>query len=408
MTKAELHEMILNGENSVVEFKNDAVENHRVARELVGFLNSFGGALLLGVDDDGTVSGITRENIGEWITNLCRDKIRPEIIPRIEILREVEKGKSVAVVSVEPGYTVHCLWHNNRQDYYIRVLDQTREPSTEELERLFQRRGSLRAELRPINAATVEHFDLERAVHYFSQIRGQAAPPTSDVNLWSRLLKNTELMTDGESGVVGTLAGVALFAKRPERFLPFLGVDAAAYPGVEKDYTAKERANFRGPMTPADSEPDAGGLVEAVFAFVRRHLRREEHLQNDIRRETEYHLPLEAVREAVVNALVHRDYLLSATNIELSIYADRLEVISPGCPPNGINPERMRVGCRAARNQLIKDTMRDYGYMEHMGMGIPRKMYALMDQKGLPPPEITLDEESTRVCLRWAAPVSVE
>ena len=75
-----------------------------------------------------------------------------------------------------------------------------------------------------------------------------------------------------------------------------------------------------------------------------------------------------------MNALVHRDYLLSGTDIELSVYSDRLEIISPGRLPNGITTERMRTGCRAARNQLLKDTMRDYGYLEHMGMGVPRKI----------------------------------
>jgi ATP-dependent DNA helicase RecG len=61
----------------------------------------------------------------------------------------------------------------------------------------------------------------------------------------------------------------------------------------------------------------------------------------------------------------------------------------------------MRVGCRAARNQLIKDTMRDYGYMEHMGMGIPRKMFAAMRDANLPEPEILIGDESTTVRFRW-------
>lgn len=401
MTKTELIELIRSGENSVVEFKNDAVDNHRVARELVAFLNAFGGTLLLGVEDDGSISGIAREDIGEWVTNLCRDKIRPEVIPRIEMVRDVEPGKHVAVVMVEPGYTVHCRWHNNSRDYFIRVNDQTREPSTEELERLFQRRGNLRAELRPITAADVECFDMARLRDYFERVRGQLAPPPQALDAWTQLLINTELMAEGQSGAVGTLAGVALFAKSPQRFLPSTGMDGVAYPGLEKDYNARERVNLRGAMTASGGDGSPEGLVEAAMAFARRHLLVAEVLTNDTQRESRYCLPLEAIREAVVNALVHRDYLLTASNIELSIYADRLEVISPGRPTNGITPERMRVGCRAARNQLIKDTMRDYGYLEHMGMGIPRKMFATLKAANLPDPEIEVGEESTTVRLRW-------
>jgi len=99
------------------------------------------------------------------------------------------------------------------------------------------------------------------------------------------------------------------------------------------------------------------------------------------------------VREAVVNALVHRDYLLSGTTIELSTYQDRLEIISPGRLPNGITPARMRVGCRSSRNQLLKDIMGDYGYLEHMGMGIPRKIVHLMREQNGTEPELIEDGE---------------
>ena len=103
--------------------------------------------------------------------------------------------------------------------------------------------------------------------------------------------------------------------------------------------------------------------------------------------------PREAVREAIVNALVHRDYLLSSTDIELSIYEDRMEIISPGRLPNGITPARMLTGCRAARNQLIKDVMRDYRYLEHSGMGVPRKIVKCMKEHNGTEPELIEDGE---------------
>src|SRR6185369_22692 len=98
----------------------------------------------------------------------------------------------------------------------------------------------------------------------------------------------------------------------------------------------------------------------------------------DGRRADQPTYPQEVLREAVVNALIHRDYLLTSTDIELAVYSNRLEIVSPGRLPNGITPERMRAGTRAARNQLLKDVMRDYGYLEHMGMGVPYKIIAGM------------------------------
>jgi ATP-dependent DNA helicase RecG len=105
----------------------------------------------------------------------------------------------------------------------------------------------------------------------------------------------------------------------------------------------------------------------------------------------------------LVNALIHRDYLLSSTDIELSIYTDRLEVTSPGRPTNGITPERMRVGCRASRNQMLKDVMHDYGYLEAMGMGVPRKIIAGMRAHNGTEPDIVVSDESVTFCLHRQA-----
>jgi ATP-dependent DNA helicase RecG len=172
-------------------------------------------------------------------------------------------------------------------------------------------------------------------------------------------------------------------------------MDAVAYSGKEKDYTAKERMTIRGPMVPLSGSQGLleNGLVEQMVEFIKRNTGVETHLKDGVRREDRWPYPEEALRETIVNALVHRDYLLSGSDIEVSIYADRLEVGSPGRLPNGITPERMLVGCRAARNQLLKDVMRDYGYLEHMGMGIPRKIVKSMQAHNGTMPDLIVEEE---------------
>ncbi len=398
-THTELLEIITDGENSGVEFKRDVVENHALAKELVAFSNFSGGMVLLGVEDDGTIFGITRPDLEECVMTTCRDKIRPSIIPFFEVIREVEPGKDVALVSVTRGYDVHSLWHNNRNTYYIRVGTQSREPSPEELGRLFQQRGAFRAELRPVSGASLVDFDRRRLRDYFGRIRQQDMPPDEDDAAWQRLLVNTEIMT--EEGV--TVGGMLLFGTTPNRFLAHAGIDAAAFPGTEKDYEARERAALRGPMTPLldiNSAVVENGLVEQALEFVRRNTPVAAVLENGRRIEKPTYPP-EVLREAVVNALIHRDYLLTSTDIELAVYSDRLEIISPGRLPNGITPERMRTGCRAARNQLLKDVMRDYRYLEHMGMGVPRKIIiGMMAHNGSAP---DLVEEQERFILRLFA-----
>ena len=401
VTHTHLLEIIHIGENSGVEFKRDDIQNQDFARELVALVNLEGGLLLLGVEDDGSVSGITRppDKLEEWVMNACRDKIRPGLIPFCELIRDVQPGKDVAVVRVSRGLDVHTLWHNNKNAYFIRVGTQSREPSPEELGRLFQQRGNFRAELRPVSGVKFADLDVRRLKDYFAHVRQQQAPGDADEETWKTLLFNTEIMV--EDGI--TVSGVLLFGRTPNRFLPQAGIDAAAFPGVNKDYAARERTALRGPMVPLLNEADEvveSGLVEQALAFVQRNVAVVGGLEEGgARREARPAYPAEAVREAIVNALVHRDYLRSSTDIELSIYEDRFEVVSPGRLPNGITPARMLSGCRASRNQLIKDVMRDYRYLEHSGMGVPRKIVKCMREHNETAPMLIEDGERFTVRL---------
>jgi len=395
MTKTELLELIKNGENSGVEFKRDTIENRALAKELVAFANLRGGRVLLGVDDDGSVVGISRDKLEEWVMPTCRDKIRPELIPYYEIISDVEPGKNVAIVQVDRGWAVHNVWHNNHRTYYIRVGTQSREASVEELERLFQQRGAFRLEVRGVSGSSMDYFDYRRLNDYFQRIRSQETPGMDDTNAWQNLLVNTEFLIEEDDTIPATVAGLLLFCANPNRFLPQAGIDAVAYPGKEKDYAAKERSAIRGPMTALFGSEGLveNGLVEQAVEFIRRNTEVSAGLADGARREERWLYPEEAIREAIVNALVHRDYLLSGTTVELSIYENRLEVVSPGRLPNGITPQRMITGCRSARNQLLKDVMRDYGYLEHMGMGVPRKIVKEMQKHNGTSPDLVEDEE---------------
>ncbi len=390
-TRTELLEIIASGENSGVEFKRDDLRPQDLAKELIAFSNLQGGMVLLGVEDDGTFMGLMRHDLEEWVMNVCRDKIRPAIIPFFEVVRDVKDNHDIAIVRVTRGYDVHALWHNSTNKYLMRVGTQSREASPEELARLFQQRGSVRAELRPVSGATLANLDRRRLRNYFGDIRQQDVPDDQDEEAWQSLLINTEVMS--EEGV--TVGGMLLFGTTPNRFLPHAGIDAVSYPGTEQDYDAQERSAIRGPMTPLlnqDGEIVENGLVEQALDFVQRNTRMVVEAQGGRRVERPIYPP-DALREGIVNALIHRDYLLTSTDVEFAIYSDRLEIVSPGRLPNGITPDRMRFGTRAARNQLLKDVMRDYRYLEHMGMGIPRKIVkGMRDHNGTAPDLVELDE----------------
>ena len=117
------------------------------------------------------------------------------------------------------------------------------------------------------------------------------------------------------------------------------------------------------------------------------------------RRAERWDYPLETVREALVNAVAHRDYTIAVTDIELSLYADRLEIMSPGRLPNTVTVEKIRTGCRASRNDLTRDVLRDYRYIEASGLGVPRKIVAGMRADNGTDPDLIEEDYSFTVRL---------
>ena len=406
MTKAELLELVANGENSGVEFKSDVIDNRDLAKEIVALANLRGGVVLLGVNASGTIGGVTKTLavLEEWAMQACRDKIRPELNPYFEVIRDAALGRDVAAIRVDQGWNVHHVWHNNHRTYYVRVGSTSREASPEELARLFQQRRGFRLETQPVSGTTIDDLDRRRLTDYFERVRGQSVPTAEHGSAWQSLLTNTEILGEDGQPTPATVAGLILFGNAPTRFLPQAKIDAVSYDGLVKDYDAKERQTLRGPVAPlmdSGGQLLEAGLVEQAIDFVRRNIATV-HMADGIRRTTRWDYPVDVLREAIVNAIVHRDYLLSGTDIELSVYADRLEIVSPGRLPNGVTPARMRVGCRSTRNELLKDVMRDYGYLEHMGMGVPRKIIRGMREHNGTEPDLIDDEEQFTVRL-WKA-----
>lgn len=382
MLRAELQELIRNGESSGVEFKLDTVQNYDLAKEIAAFANFQGGVVLLGVEDDGVVHGTARNNLEEWVMQLCRDKVDPPIIPYYEVFPDLEPGRHVVAVRVLQGPDKpYARVHDNRRTYFVRVGTTSREASREELERMFQEAGHLRYGFKPAPGAAFEDLDLRRLKDYFGRVLEQEYPADDAVAGWQKLLANLELMVSAGDRPVPTVDGILLFGRSPKRFLPQSGIRAIAYPGNQPDYAARADQDLVGPMVPlysnAGSPPEdvlvENGLVEQALDFVVRNTQPEARIENGARIDrTTY--PVKVLREVIVNALVHRDYTIAGTDILLIIFDNRLEVTSPGRLPNTATIESLKSGFRYARNQTLVNIMRDYRYVDFRGMGIRDKI----------------------------------
>lgn len=406
MTPAELAELIRSGEDSGLEFKRDDIQNHDLAKELVAFLNLDGGTILLGVEDDGTISGTTRENLDDWVAELCRTKIEPPVIPSLSWARDIEPGKHVLAVRVTLGPDKpYARIHSGRRTYFIRVGSTCREASREELERMFQASGRLHYGMKPVSGAGLDALDGRRLRDYFGRVFSGPAPAGEDAGEWQTLLCNLDLMTVSAGQTVATIDGMLLFGKNPKRFVPQSGIRAVCYPGTDHDYATRADEDLKGPMVPlgaADGSIVEAGLVEQAWDFVRRNTMPSAHLDGG-RRIDRWDYPEGVIREAVVNALVHRDYSIAGTDIMLAIYADRLEIQSPGRLPNTVTLEGMKSGMRYARNQTLVNVMRDYRYVDARGMGVRDKIIPGMREHNGTEPEFFPEESRVTVRL-WKEP----
>ena len=277
----------------------------------------------------------------------------------------------------------------------VRVGSTSREATREEEGRLYQAARLVRYEIKRVPDTGMESLDPDRVENYFRVVLNRAAPKSGDAEGWRRLLFNSDLLVGDEETAGASAAGLLLFGDNPNRRLPQAGVTAVAFRGVVKDYDTIDEERIRGPLASIVSRRGSSvesGVIDRTVDFVKRHMGAEVWLDGG-RRRRKRALPVAAVREAVVNAVAHRDYALEGTDIEVSLYDDRLEVISPGRLPNGVTVEKMREGVvRVARNELLKEILRDYGYMEHYGMGVRNHIIEAMRAHNGTEPDLIEDD----------------
>ena len=407
MLKSELLEIIANGENSGVEFKRDDVRPEQLAKEIVALANLQGGQVLLGVEDDGKISGVQREDLETWVMDTVFGRyIHPLILPFYEELA-LDDGKRVAVVTITQGTAKpYVLRSNNREEIYVRVGSTSRMATREQQARLFESGGMLHAETLPVSGTSLGNLDMARLADYLVNVAGDLEAPATTED-WERRLEGLGLLVAREDGrPVCTIAGLVLFGRSPRRSLRQAGVRWMSFAGDDMEYQAQDDTLVDGPMV-ALFEGRAGvgrqlvepGLVERLVDRMRPFISEESNASSEgLRRERVYRYPLDALRETILNALVHRDWTRSL-EVEVVNYADRLEVVSPGTLQNSMTIEKMLAGQRSPRNPIIVEIMRDYGYVDMRGMGVRRKIVPLTREYTGQDAQFDLTEDHLRVVI---------
>lgn len=359
MNEEGLIRLIDRGEDSRTQIKRNITNAESLAGDLVAFSNSSGGHILIGVQDDGTITGLTRDDIrrlNQLIANTATNNVRPSI--NVETENVSTDAKLVMVVTIRQG--VSKPYSDNSGVFWVKCgSDKRRVTSREEIQRLLQGASLVNADEVPIQGATTADIDLRHFERFYEKEYGECLgkDDTAKSSTLVQLLRNLGLAT----GDTLNLAGILLFGERPQRFRPAFVVKAVSFVGNDP---AGDK--YR------DSEDIEGclrDLYKGTMSFLTRNLR---HIQagKDFNTQGDLEVPTDALQELVVNMLLHRDYFISAP-WRVFIFDDRIEIISPGHLPNNLTVENIRRGVSNIRNPLIASfaTKTSYGELPYRGIG---------------------------------------
>ena len=365
-------------EGQTVEFKRK-YKDGSLSHILASFANSSGGEVYLGVDNDKEVVGIN-------ITQKLKDKIQQacnSIEDPISVEMEAKKiyGKNVLVVKAPKGKDVPYVASGT---VYVRSGAITRPATKQEIRDMIASSGYIQFEKQPVRNSCYEDIDEEKAkslLERYTQKRGGGIPNLTI----PQILVNMGVAIKENDKVIPTTTGLLFFGKNPQKFIPHSRVIIARFNGVV-------------PVDFIDKAELTGSLLEIIEEserFIKRNTRKSSKII-DFERIDIPEYPYVAVREAIVNAVAHREYITDKSPIQIAIFDDRIEIINPGVPKIAVTELE---GKHIPRNELICHLLSDVGYMEGFGTGIAR-MKARMREHGLSDPILEVEKQFFRVTFK--------
>lgn len=353
-------------ESSTLELKRQVVDDIR--KTVIAFANTEGGTLYIGVDDDGTIVGV--KEIGYEmlrLSNMIRDAIKPDVTMFVSCVQEKEKGKDIIKVTVQKG--TECPYYLQKkglrpEGVFVRQ-GASSVPATESSIRrmIMETDGDSYEKMRSLN----QELTFDAATEEF-KVRG--------VPFGGNHLKTLHLVN--EDGIYTNLG--LLFSDQCTHT-----IKAAVFEGQEKAIF-KDRREFTGSLLKQ---------LNDAFAYISQYNRVRSEFTGLYRNDKKDY-PEEALREALLNVLVHRDYAYSASTL-ISVFDDRIEFVSVGGLVKGINLSDIMLGLSATRNERLANIFYRLTLIEAYGIGIPK---ILNSYKGFAvQPEIGTTDNAFKITL---------
>ena len=398
-TIQELVNQIQLGEDSSLEFKdlrykgNQANDPHRhsMADALAAMANTSNGVLVLGVDDKTRlITGIPTDKLDIvelWIRDICNGLITPQLFYRIrKLIVTSSDGQDRNIIRVDIPKSLFI--HQSPGGYFERIGASKRQMSPDRLARLFQQRSQAGMIYFDEQAVPNAPLTILRKDHW-SKFTTFNSPENDE----EFLLKLRFLTKDIDGNIHPTVSGVLMSCDQPQEYLPGAYIQAVAYNWVERN--AADQYDAQDITGPLDKQ------IKDACAFVKKNMR-VAAVKEPARRDIPQY-SMQAVFEAVVNAVAHRDYSIAASKIRLHLFSDRLEIFSPGSIPNTMSVDTLPLR-QVTRNELLTsmlsrcpvmlpgiEVMRHY-FLERRGEGVPIILSESEKLSGRTPEYQLLDE----------------
>lgn len=353
-------------EGKTLEFKRDLSSPDGVLRTIVAFANTSGGVVILGVEDRSKkvigIGDVLSEE--ERLANLIADSIAPKLIASLEALPWRKTHVLAAEIHPSPNRPHYLTRFGPEAGVYVRVGSTNRRADPAIIQEMRRYHLAASFDEQPIPELNSEAIDFRVASEYFQPIR----------KLTRQSFESLKVITVYQGRVVPTIGGLLLFGKERLSRFPDAWIQAGRFAG-------RDRRRILDSVEVRSYLPRA---VEEAIAFVQKHMRRESVI-GPVKRTDLWTLPAVAVREAVVNAIVHADYAQRGSPIRIAMYDDRMEIENPGLLPFGLTIDDIQHGVSKLRNRVIGRVFQELRLIEQWGSGVQR-MTAACREHGLDPP----------------------
>jgi ATP-dependent DNA helicase RecG len=360
-----ISELIAKGESKILELKEALPKNENIAKTVIAFSNTSGGKLIIGVNDKREIVGIDDAELFQMqdkIASIIADNCSPGIMP--EIYSVNIEGKLVLVIEVVRGNLKPYFFKNQGKadGTYIRLGATNRIADQETIAELERQKRHISFDEEICYEFEYSQLDVSSLLKKFEDI----GKPLNNEKL-----ENLKLIKSENGKVYPTNALMIILGK-----FMHCTVKCARFKGTTMSVFI-DKKEYGG---------DVFSILDNTQHFVLNHINLGAEIKGLYRKDI-YEIPEIALREALVNAIIHRDYVHGGRDIKVGVYDDIVNIVSPGCIPNNISLEDIFNGRSEARNRVLSNIFKELGLIEQWGSGINRIISAC-EEHGLQTPKI--------------------